>query len=89
MDISGCNKNIKVSSFISPNKNELIVVAINTLTLEKGIKIEIPGFNISKSELFKSVFIKDEKKYRELGSININKKIILPAHSVVTIRMKG
>ncbi len=89
VDVNGGSNKIKVSAFISPDKKELVFVAINTLILEKEITLTFPNFMILDTEIYQSVFVNDGEKFVELGPLKENKKISIPAHSMVTLKIKG
>ncbi|MFP4016928.1 MAG: hypothetical protein ACLFUI_07825 [Halanaerobiales bacterium] len=89
VDIGGGSNKIKLSAFISPDNDEIVIVGVNTLILDKEIKIETPGFNIDKSNAYKSVFIEGGEKFVELGSLSEGNTVSIPAHSVVTIVLQG
>ena len=87
VDVDEGHNRIKVSAYISPNRKELVIVGINTQVVEQRIKLHVPGFNFTDSELYKSVFVKEGKKFEYEGSINDERAVSLPPHSVITVRL--
>ena len=63
MDVDEGHNKVKVSAYISPDKKELIIVGINTLVVEQEMKLNIPGYMFSESEIYTSVFLKEGKKF--------------------------
>ncbi|HLV10352.1 MAG TPA: hypothetical protein VKY40_09090, partial [Halanaerobiales bacterium] len=87
VEISGTNNKLKLSAFISPAEDELVIVGLNTLLVEKDIKLNIPGFTYSSSEVYSSVFPGEEKRFHDEGPLSADNTISIPAYSVVTVRL--
>ncbi|MFP4015729.1 MAG: hypothetical protein ACLFUI_01740 [Halanaerobiales bacterium] len=85
----GSSNKIKVSSFISPAKDELVIVAINTLILEKEVEFNIPGTTNSETEVYKTMFVEEQDKFNNIGSLDENNIVSIPARSIITIKIKG
>lgn len=85
----GSNNKVKISAFLSPAEDELIIVIVNTMIFEENLKLSIADFQIEESEIYESVFVKGGEKFLEKGSLNNEKRITAPAHSVITVRLKG
>ncbi|NLZ54707.1 MAG: hypothetical protein GX892_16510 [Thermoanaerobacteraceae bacterium] len=87
IEVEEGHNRIKVSAYISPDNKELIIVGINTLVIEQKIKLNIHDFNFSESEIYTSVFVKDGEKMAYEGLLDEEGFLLLPQHSIVTIRL--
>lgn len=86
---SGGNHKVKISAFLSPTEDELIIVIVNTMIIEETVQLNIPLFQSEESEIYESVFVKEGVKFLKKESLNSKNRIIVPAYGVITVRLKG
>ncbi|MEJ6951764.1 glycoside hydrolase [Natronospora cellulosivora (SeqCode)] len=90
------NNRIKVSAFASPDKDELVIVLINTGLSEESVKLDIGDFKIDNSEIYFSdarpILDGEDGRIADIsnmfidkGSLSSDNIVTMPMYSIKTI----
>jgi glucuronoarabinoxylan endo-1,4-beta-xylanase len=80
---------VKITAFVSPKKDKLVVVAVNLSAKEaNSVKLKLGDFDhAASSVLFRTTFPTTTEKFANLGPLGADDVVNLPAHSVATVEM--
>jgi len=85
VDASSDNPGLRISAYISPDKQKLTAVIINTATsTDITLDLSFKGFSVSKGEVYRS---SRTEKCARLGSYDRSSPLTLPANSVTTLAL--
>lgn len=79
---------VSCSAYVSPEKDRMVIVAVNDLEEAKTYQLQLGNYNVSNSNIILTDYSKGEDTeefYKEVGSLDENNCFEMPAHSVVTI----
>lgn len=76
---------VRVSAFIQPKRNEVVVVLLNPGATEKKVTLTPPA-GLSQSESFRSSQGEDGERWRPLGKLPDDATVTLLKRSLVTVR---
>ena len=87
LGITGGNL-VRGSAFVSPDGNTVVIVLLNNDTAATKVQLPLENYNITRSSVVQSVFTKGytaDMCYKDLGALNANRVLTLPAESATTI----
>ena len=68
------------SAYISPDKQEIVVVLINTNSQASNIKLDFTQFTYSKSDIYETVYQQGGNKFTNIGSVPRRRLLICPGN---------
>jgi len=91
VDASSSNDQVKLSAFVSPKGDRLVVVAINTSASDDtSLKLKLGAFAAhASSAIYRTTFAEPEatERFVSLGSLAPDGTLDLPPHSVATLEI--
>jgi glucuronoarabinoxylan endo-1,4-beta-xylanase len=91
VDASSSNDQVKLSAFVSPKGDKLVVVAINTSTNDDtSLKLKLGAFAAhASSAIYRTTFTEPEatERFATLGPLAPDRTLDLPPHSVATLEI--
>lgn len=86
VEVVGDSNRLKVSAFISPDGDRLVVVALNTYLMEEKLKLDFLGFKAQDSRVYRTCFMrKNGEEFADLGALEESNPLILPGRSMATV----
>jgi len=80
---------ISCSAYVSPERDRMVLVAVNDLDEEKNYQFQLGDYNAKNSKVILSDYSNGQEGenefYKEAGSLDENNCFNMPAHSVATI----
>ena len=84
---------VKAAAFVSPYRNKMAVVLVNTSDKERTVRLDAEGYTITGTQMYLSVFGDECKSaeglFAEAGSLDNYSGITIPAKSVLSIDIDG
>jgi glucuronoarabinoxylan endo-1,4-beta-xylanase len=88
VDATSTNDDIKLSAYLSPKKNKLVVVAINNSAKHaNSIRLKRGGFAGGTSVVYRTTFPNTPERFAKLGPLGADNVLMLPSHSVATVEI--
>lgn len=88
VDASTSDDDIKLSAYLSPKSDKLVVVAINTSDkTESSIKLKLGSFGSGTSQVYRTTFPNSKEQFANLGALGADNVLTLPPHSVATVEI--
>jgi glucuronoarabinoxylan endo-1,4-beta-xylanase len=88
VEAESSNDEIKLSAYLSPRRDKLAVVAINTSTTKTmTVKLKLGDFDHGLSRVFRTAFPNTPERFADLGALGPDNAITLPPHSVVSVEI--
>jgi O-glycosyl hydrolase len=88
VEASASDDTIKVSAYLSPRADKLVVVAINTAdSASISLKLALGGFDHGQSRLYRTTFPDGKEHFANLGALGPDDILALPPHSVATVEI--
>ncbi|MFZ1085531.1 MAG: glycoside hydrolase family 30 beta sandwich domain-containing protein [Terracidiphilus sp.] len=88
VEATGSNDQIKISAYLSPKGDKLVVVVLNTAPAEvNSVKLKLGSFEHGKSRVFRTSFPDSPERFASLGALGVDNVIVLPANSIVTVEI--
>jgi glucuronoarabinoxylan endo-1,4-beta-xylanase len=83
------SNDVKLSAFLSPKKDKLVVVAINMSDKDvNAVKLELGEFeHASSSVIYRTTFPHSPEQFAKLGPLGADDVVSLPPHSVATVEI--
>jgi O-glycosyl hydrolase len=83
------NEQVKVSAYLSPKRDKLVVVAINMSAKEdNAVKLKLGEFDhAGSSVVYRTTFPNSSERFRKLGALGADGVVSLPPHSVATVEL--
>ncbi|MFW5982149.1 MAG: hypothetical protein ACOCQO_02965, partial [Halanaerobiaceae bacterium] len=86
VDVDEGHRKVKMSAFISPDEDELVVVFLNTFLQDLTVNIKIPGFDYSETETYQTIYRDGENKFENIGAFPEDNSFTIPMRSAITVR---
>ncbi|MCR5685510.1 MAG: hypothetical protein K6G81_08865 [Lachnospiraceae bacterium] len=84
---------VKCTAFTSPYKNKIAAVLVNTSDEEKKLRLDIPGYTVTGSEQYVSVFgdecTSENGLFESKGSFGQSQVVTIPAKAVLSVDIEG
>jgi glucuronoarabinoxylan endo-1,4-beta-xylanase len=87
VDASTNNDEVKLSAYLSPKKDKLVVVAINTADKPTAVKLKLGEFDHGTSVVYRTTFPDSSERFANLGALAADNTVALPPHSVATVEI--
>jgi glucuronoarabinoxylan endo-1,4-beta-xylanase len=88
VEAKSSDDDIKLSAYLSPQGDKLVVVAINTsTTAENSIKLRLGSFDHGKSVVYRTTFPNSAERFANVGALGNDATVTLPPHSVATLEI--
>lgn len=80
---------VKISAFVSPKKDKLVVVAVNLSAKDaSSVKLKLGEYeHAASSVLYRTTFPATAEKFANLGPLGADDVVSLPPHSVATVEI--
>ena len=86
VEVAGDNDSVKVSAFIGPKEENLVMVLLNTAKEQQTVQMDIPDFEYEDIESYKTVFYEENgPEFSPIGDINSDEDFKMPGTSLLTI----
>jgi glucuronoarabinoxylan endo-1,4-beta-xylanase len=86
VDAASSNDEIKISAYLSPKSDKLVVVVINaSATAANTVKLKLGDFDHGQSRVYRTTFPNNPERFAALGALGADNVITLPPHSIVTV----
>ena len=88
VDASSSTDLVKVSAYLSPSRDKLVVVAINTSETDAStVKLKLGEFEHGHSQIFSTAFSSPTEHFVSQGALGADNTITLPPHSMATVEI--
>ncbi|HYH02934.1 MAG TPA: glycoside hydrolase family 30 beta sandwich domain-containing protein, partial [Bacillota bacterium] len=84
VDATAESSDIKISSFVSPDQNQLTTILINKGSSEATVALNLNGYQVGSSEIYRTIPDGNEK-FAAVGSLGSGNTVTLPAQSIATV----
>jgi O-glycosyl hydrolase len=85
VDATTKEDDIKLSAYLSPDSDKLVVVAINTSEkTERNLLLKLGSFRNAASQVYRTTFPNTQERFAALGELGADGVLTLPPHSVAT-----
>jgi glucuronoarabinoxylan endo-1,4-beta-xylanase len=83
------NDEVKLSAYLSPKKDKLVVVAINMSAKEaNSVKLKLGEFDhAAQSAVYRTTFPATSEQFAKLGALGADDVVNLPPHAVATVEL--
>lgn len=89
VDATSSNDEVKLSAYLSPRKDKLVVVALNISPKDANtVRLKLGAFDgATSSVVYRTTFSDRTEQFAALGPLGAERSINLPSHSVVTVEI--
>jgi glucuronoarabinoxylan endo-1,4-beta-xylanase len=87
VEAKSSDDDIKLSAYLSPKADKLVVVAISTSANAGSIKLKLGPFEHGKSVVYRTTFPNSNERFASLGPLPDDNTVTLPPHSVATVEI--
>ena len=88
VDTDSSNDEIKISAYLSPKADKLVVVVMNaSATSANSVKLKLGDFEHGKSVVYRTTFPNTAEHFAALGPLSADNTLALPPHSVATVEI--
>lgn len=88
VDAQTSNDEIKLSAYLSPKGDKLVVVLINaSAAAANTVKLKLGDFDHGKSSIYRTTFPNTPEHFAPLGALGADNSITLPPHSIATVEI--
>jgi len=87
VDASTGNDQVKLSAYLSPKKDKLVVVAINAADKPSKVLLKMGEFDHGTSRIYRTTFPNTPERFASLGPLPADNSLTLPPHSVATVEI--
>jgi glucuronoarabinoxylan endo-1,4-beta-xylanase len=88
VDVDSSNDEVKISAYLSPNRDKLVVVALNpSPKASNAVKLNLQEFAHGQSRVYRTTFPNTLERFVLLGQLGADNVIALPPQSVVTVEI--
>jgi len=89
VDTTTTNNDVRLSAFLSPKKDKLVVVAINLSSKDDtAVKLKLGDFeHAAGSVVYRTTFPNSQEQFANLGALSADSVVALPPQSVATVEI--
>ena len=86
VDASSSLRDLKVSAYVSPERDQLTVVLVNTASAEVSLPLDLGGADLTSAELYRTIFDPGASQtWEQLDGLPEDGSLAMPSRSVITL----
>jgi len=87
VEVTSGNDDIKLSAYVSPKGDRLVVVAVNNSASETAVQLKMGAFDHGTSQVYRTTFPAKTERFASLGALPPDNLLTLPPHAVATVEI--